>query len=157
MTTAADLIASFGLQPHPEGGHYREVFRAKDLVMTANGPRSAGTTIFYLLSGNERSHFHRIDADEIWFYHQGGPLDIYSLNPDGSGAIQTLSEGNPQVIIPKGVWFGAKLKDMSGYCLASCAVMPGFEFSGFEMAKPNDLLRDWPDYESWIDVLTAQS
>lgn len=153
--SARKLIEALSLSPHPEGGYYRETFRADESVETKRGPRAAGTAILYLLAGEERSRFHRIDADEVWFFHQGGPLDIYSLKPDGGAIVQTLSADNPQVIIPKGDWFGAKTRSLQDYCLCSCAVMPGFEFSGFEMASRGELLAGWPEAREWIETLSA--
>lgn len=152
--TAEALISKLGLQPHPEGGHYREIFRSDIEVGTPDGARSAGTTIFYLLEGSERSHFHRIDADEIWFHHQGGALNIVCLEEDGSLSIKQISQDMPQAVIPKGVWFGAALEKSDDYCLTSCAVMPAFEFSGFEMASRAELLDGWPDHKDWIEKLT---
>lgn len=154
MSRASDLITVLSLQAHPEGGYYRETFRSELLVETPMGQRSAGTSILYLLFGEDVSRFHRIDADEIWFYHEGGPLIIYMLDGEGLIGFETLSPDNPQVTVKAGVWFGAALEKADDYCLVGCTVMPGFDFSGFELAKREVLLAGWPDASDWINRLT---
>ncbi|GLQ20323.1 cupin domain-containing protein [Algimonas porphyrae] len=154
MSDAQDLIESLALQPHPEGGFYRETYRAELTVNTPMGLRPVGTSIFYLLSGKDVSRFHRIDADEIWFHHRGGPLIIYSLDADGSIRSERLTTSHPQILIKAGVWFGAALEQPDDYCLVGCTVMPGFEFAGFELADSDQLLAGWPDAEDWIERLT---
>lgn len=154
MADPSDLIETLALQPHPEGGHYRETYRADLLVETPAGLRSAGTSILYLLSGDEVSRFHRIDADEIWFHHQGGTLIIYALHDDGRAQAHRLSTDQPQCVIKAGVWFGAALEHADDFCLVSCAVSPGFDFAGFELAQPDELLRQWPQAKDWIRRLT---
>ncbi|MGB3456985.1 MAG: cupin domain-containing protein [Litorimonas sp.] len=151
---ADTLIELFELKPHPEGGYYRETYRS-DLTVTADrSVRSAGTAILYLLSGSDVSRFHRIDADEIWHYHQGGPLEIHSLRAGGSHRVDRLEPSNPQIVIPAGVWFGAKLAEPLSHCLAGCTVSPAFEFSGFELAERDDLLAEWPEADTIIQALT---
>ncbi|MBI1364445.1 MAG: cupin [Alphaproteobacteria bacterium] len=131
--TAAEIIAALDLKPHPEGGWYRETWRA-----AAKGrERAAGTAIYYLLEAGRRSHWHRVDADEIWLYHAGGPLAL-SLRPDGEN-VETRALGadlnageRPQIVIPAHYWQAAE--PLGAFTLVSCAVAPAFEFSGFEMA-----------------------
>lgn len=134
MISAADIIAALGLQPHPEGGHYRETFRDQ-----AGGPRGHSTAIYYLLQAGERSHWHRVDAVEIWHHHAGAPLAL-SLSADG-GSVETLRLGpdilageRPQGIVPTGVWQAAE--SLGAWTLVGCTVAPGFDFAGFEMAPP---------------------
>jgi len=154
IDAAKALIETHELQPHPEGGFYRETFRSSIMVETDTGPRSSGTAILYLLSGTDVSRFHRIDADEIWHFHAGGALEIHSLLPDGSAHVETLSAENPQVIVKAGLWFGAMLAQTDSYCLVGCTVSPGFEFPGFELAKKATLLKTWPDAKEIIARLT---
>lgn len=155
MIKAAEaLIALHGLKPHPEGGFYRETYRTALMVETDDGIRSAGTAILYLLSGTDVSRFHRIDADEIWHFHTGGALEIHSLASDGTAHIDILNAHNPQVTIKAGLWFGAILAQPGSYCLVGCTVSPGFEFSGFELAKKATLLKTWPDESEIISRLT---
>ncbi|GHA90589.1 hypothetical protein GCM10009069_11950 [Algimonas arctica] len=154
VDAAITLIEKHGLLPHPEGGFYRETFRSDIQVETAVGPRSAGTAILYLLNGDDVSRLHKIDADEIWHFHEGAALAIHSLLPDGTACIDVLSPDNPQIVVAAGVWFGAELVERNSYCLVGCTVSPGFEFSGFELADPNMLLQTWPNARNVIARLT---
>lgn len=130
--TAADIIATLGLKPHPEGGHYRETFRDKH----APGGRAASTAILFLLARGERSHWHRVDAVEIWHYHAGAPLMLEIV--DGAteeivrlGAAVDAGE-IPQAIVPVRAWQAAE--SLGDWTLAGCTVAPGFTFEGFELA-----------------------
>lgn len=135
--TAEEVIERLGLVPHPEGGHYREIFRDP----SAGGGRGAVTSIFYLLKPGERSHWHRVDAAEIWYHHAGGALEL-ALSADGAdmhthhlGA--DLAVGHvPQAVVPAGWWQAARPLDPGpgGWVLVGCAVAPAFDFAGFEMA-----------------------
>ena len=134
--TAAEIIALLGLMPHPEGGHYRETFRSA----AAEGERASSTAIYYLLEAGEVSHWHRVDADEVWLFHAGAPL-VLSISPNGHdlsahhlGA--NLATGQlPQIVVPKGQWQAAE--SLGAWTLVSCTVAPGFDFAGFEMAAPD--------------------
>lgn len=154
IDAAKRLIKSHDLQAHPEGGFYRETFRSELRINTAFGQRNSSTAILYLLSGSDVSRFHRIDADEVWHFHEGGALAIYSLLLDGSTRVDVLGPDNPQVVITAGVWFGAALVKPDGYGFVGCTVSPGFEFSGFELAEPEILLAGWPTARDWIERLT---
>jgi predicted cupin superfamily sugar epimerase len=131
--TAAEIIATLGLQPHPEGGHYRETFR--DSVVDANG-RPASTAIYFLLASGERSHWHRIDAVEIWHYHAGAPLTL-EIADDNDRRMITLGPGaaageQPQGIVPPHAWQAASTT--GDWTLVGCTVAPGFDFATFELA-----------------------
>lgn len=128
------IIAHFGMKPHPEGGHYVETFR--DIVV---GDRARSTAIHFLLRAGERSHWHRIDAVEMWLWHAGSPLAL-SVSHDGEMAF-TLRLGadlvageRPQAIVPQGAWQAAE--PLGDFALVSCVVTPGFHFAGFELAPP---------------------
>lgn len=132
--TAAAIIAKLGLEPHPEGGWYRETWRAE----ATPGERASGTAIHFLLDAGERSHWHRIDAAEIWLWHAGGPLTL-SIAADASGPIRQITLGadvlageEPQALVPPGHWQAAA--PVAGWVLVSCLVSPGFDFAGFELA-----------------------
>ncbi|WP_171240642.1 cupin domain-containing protein [Ruegeria sp. HKCCA5491] len=131
--TAQDIIDHLKLQQHPEGGWFRETWRAE------NEGRATGTCIYFLLAEGERSHWHRVDATEIWLFHAGAPL-ILSISDTDTGPavdhvlIPDLSKGAPQLIVPKGHWQAAL--STGAYTLVSCTVSPGFEFDGFELADP---------------------
>ncbi|MCG7518033.1 cupin domain-containing protein [Ruegeria sp. Ofav3-42] len=131
--TAQQIIDHLKLEQHPEGGWFRETWRAD------NEGRATGTCIYFLLAEGESSHWHRVDATEIWLYHAGAPL-ILSLSATDDGPATDhlltpdLSEGAPQLIVPKNHWQAAR--STGEYTLVSCTVSPGFQFEGFELAAP---------------------
>ncbi|MEO0363444.1 MAG: cupin domain-containing protein [Pseudomonadota bacterium] len=133
---AREIIDTLGLEPHPEGGWYRETWRA----VAAAGHRPAGTAIYYLLEADQFSHWHRVDASEVWLWHAGAPLAL-TLSPDGHDAEAQLlgpelSQGQrPQRVVPPGWWQTAA--SLGRFTLVSCTVSPGFTFDGFEMAPPD--------------------
>jgi predicted cupin superfamily sugar epimerase len=126
----ADFIESLGLQPHPEGGHYAETWRGPD----RGDGRATGTAIYFLLLAGERSHWHRVDADEIWLYHLGAPLRLSIAGTDVDVHEQLLDPDHPQVRVPAGAWQSAE--PTGEFTLVSCIVVPGFDFAGFELAPP---------------------
>jgi predicted cupin superfamily sugar epimerase len=135
MTTAQEIIDILKLERHPEGGWYIQTFRDTE----DRGGRAHSTAIYYLLEGADRSHWHTVDATEIWHYHAGAPLEL-SLSGDGISA-RTLTLGidltagqRPQGLVRKGEWQSAR--SLGDWTLVSCTVAPGFEFSGFHMAPP---------------------
>ncbi len=138
--TAQDIIDHLKLQHHPEGGWFRETWRAD------NEGRATGTCIYFLLAEGERSHWHRVDATEIWLFHAGAPLILSISDTDTGPAVDhtltsDLVQGAPQLIVPKGHWQAARTT--GEYTLVSCTVSPGFEFDGFELADPGfDIPRD---------------
>jgi predicted cupin superfamily sugar epimerase len=127
--TAEEIIARLGLKPHPEGGHFVETFRAPE-----------GTAIYFLLKAGERSHWHKVNADEIWHHYAGAPLEL-SISDDGH-AVRHLRLGTdfaigeqPQAVVPRHVWQAAR--SLGAWTLVGCTVSPAFEFSGFELAPPD--------------------
>ncbi|MGR3491505.1 MAG: cupin domain-containing protein [Shimia sp.] len=134
-TTAAQLIDTLGLQPHPEGGHYRQTWIAD----APDGERPVGTCIYFLLAEGEASHWHRVDATEIWHFYAGDPLTL-SLAATEEGPAQDLlltpdlRYGAPQIIVPEGHWQAAR--STGGWTLVGCTVSPAFQFEGFELAAP---------------------
>lgn len=134
---AREIIARLGLQPHPEGGHFRETFRDPE---TDAAGRSVGTAIYYLLEAGEVSEWHRVDAAEIWHYYAGAPM-VITISPNGNDAAAqhlgpVLEAGQrPQIIVPKGHWQSAT--SLGAWTLVGCTVAPGFTFDGFEMAPPD--------------------
>jgi uncharacterized protein len=131
--TPAEIIELLELQPHPEGGHFRETWRAA----APPGERAAGTAIYYLLQAGEISHWHRIDADEMWHWYAGSPLAL-ALSPDGCST-ETLRLGPdlasgelPQILVPAGAWQSAE--SLGPWTLVGCTVLPGFVFESFELA-----------------------
>ena len=130
---AAELIQLFGLIPHPEGGHYREMFRDPHTVCDG---RAASTAIYFLLARGERSHWHRIDAAEVWHFYAGAALALHIA--DGSSTtmhhlgIDFSAGERPQAVVPAGAWQSAE--SLGDWTLVGCTVAPGFQFAHFELA-----------------------
>jgi predicted cupin superfamily sugar epimerase len=133
--SAADIIARLELKPHPEGGHYRETFR--DVRLDAED-RACSTAIYFLLARDERSHWHRVDAVEIWHYYAGDALTLQIADGNGKRSVRLgpdLAAGDvPQAIVPPRAWQAAE--SAGDWTLVGCTVAPGFEFARFELA-PN--------------------
>jgi predicted cupin superfamily sugar epimerase len=135
VSEARAIIEKLGLAPHPEGGWYKETWRAD----AAEGERAAGTAIHFLLDAGEQSHWHRVDADELWLWHAGSPLEL-RIGDDAGQLVRVVLGGDvlrgqvPQARVPKGMWQAASASE--GWALVSCVVVPGFEFAGFELAAP---------------------
>ncbi|SLN26207.1 cupin domain-containing protein [Oceanibacterium hippocampi] len=133
--TAAGIIAALGLAPHPEGGHFRETFRDAHA-----GGRGHSTAIYYLLEAGQRSHWHRVDAAEVWHHYAGAPLAL-ELSGDGINIRRlrlgtALDKGEqPQAVVPAGVWQAAR--SLGEWTLVGCTVAPAFEFEGFTLAAPD--------------------
>lgn len=129
--TAEEIIAHLGLEPHPEGGFYRQTWIAE------NQGRATGTCIYFLLKDGQSSHWHKVDATEIWLYHAGAPL-VLSLSADDTGPAvdhlltPDLTQGQPQIIVPENHWQAARTT--GDFTLVSCTVSPGFQFEGFTLA-----------------------
>ncbi|UDQ89660.1 cupin domain-containing protein [Xanthobacter autotrophicus] len=132
--TAEAVIALLQLQPHPEGGFFRETFREK----AADGGRGASTAIYFLLRAGERSHWHKVDASEIWHWHAGAPLKLRIADAGGKRDVMLgpdLAAGErPQGVVPPFAWQSAE--SLGAWTLVGCTVAPAFDFSGFELAPP---------------------
>jgi uncharacterized protein len=132
--SAQEIIARLGLTPHPEGGWYRETWRAP----AAEGERASATAIHFLLEDGQRSHWHRVDAAELWFWHAGAPL-MLEIARDEVSPIESIRLGpqvlvgdQPQGLVPPGWW--QAVRSLGDWSLVSCVVSPGFEFAEFELA-----------------------
>jgi predicted cupin superfamily sugar epimerase len=153
------IIQQLQLLPHPEGGYYKETYRGEQLVAGKNGkPRNVSTAIYYMLQNDDKSHFHRIQSDELWFFHQGEAFEIVAII---NGNATTFVLGNdfaggamPQVVIPANTWFASRVKNGKGYALASCTVAPGFDFDDFEMAARQELIAEYPHLADVIITFT---
>lgn len=150
---AAYWIKQLSLLPHPEGGFYKEMFRSTQEVSRVGDDTvlQACTSIYYLLEGADYSGFHKIASDEIWYFHKGVPLTVHIINKDGRHEAMELSDqpdGNLSLVVPAGLWFAAELPSKTGYTLVSCAVAPGFEFTEFEMANKEELIKSYPGNEA---------
>lgn len=154
--TPEAIIQKLHLIPHPEGGFYKETYRAKETF----GDYHLGTAIYFLLTDEHHSNFHRIKQDELWFHHYGAAIDIHSLT-NGKHIINKLGmnseDASPYLRVPKNTIFGSSLADGSkGFALVSCVVIPGFEFRDFELFSYAQLIQEFPDYEGIIRKLTPE-
>lgn len=159
--TAQDWIARLALTPHPEGGWYRETYRSREHVPAAALPsrfgaaRVFGTAIYYLLHAGERSALHRIKSDEVWHHYAGDAVTLWLLEAPGvAREIRLGGSGEPQAVVPAGVWYGARVADGGAYALMGGTVAPGFDFADFELADRGRLLAGWPAHRSVIEALT---
>lgn len=163
--SAADWIERLGLRPHPEGGFFRETYRAAETVEAAHlpprfgGARAFATAILFLLPAGEVSALHRLKSDEVWHFHAGGPLDVIVL--EGDGAVRQTRLGASvergevlQSVVPAGHWFGARPAPGSAYSLVGCTVAPGFDLADFELAPRETLLVRYPQHAALIRALT---
>lgn len=164
MITAQELIERYGLQSHPEGGHYLQTYCSTELILLDalparfNGNRYFSTAIYFLLAGKQFSAFHRIKSDELWHFYHGVGLHIYLLHPDGRGELLKLGDDlangySFQQVVPAGCWFASKPIDENGFSFVGCTVAPGFDFADFEMAKKDELIEQYPQHEGWINKL----
>lgn len=147
--TAKDVIQTLGLAPHPEGGWYREIYRSADRVQRGDETRSTTTAIYYLLEHQQLSRWHVVDADEIWHFYGGAPLELLAYDPRSRELKREVlhsaaSDTRPVGVIPAGVWQAARSLGQSpgDYSLVGCTVSPGFEFSGFQFTI------DLPDHRA---------
>jgi uncharacterized protein len=161
MMNAKEIVQKLGLIEHPEGGFYRETYRAAQAIETEGGEiRNISTAIYFLLENDNRSLFHRIQSDELWFFHQGESLEIVLIE---DGVLRTIVLGNRfdagevlQAIIPANTWFASGVKNSNGYSLVSCTVAPGFDFADFELAKRENLIQVYPALKETIQKFTKE-
>jgi predicted cupin superfamily sugar epimerase len=149
------------LDPHPEGGYFREVYRSQNMIRKDalpygfEGERVCSTSIYYLLEKDDFSAFHRIKSDEIWHHYDGGSVKLYVLVPDGNLIEYKLGKRiengeKPQVTVPANCWFAAVPDEDCSFVLAGCTVSPGFDFADFEMALPDHLGNEYPKHKDFI-------
>ena len=149
---ANEYIKKLKLEPHPEGGYYRQVF-GND----ASGKKDV-STIYYMLTDSDMSAFHRLhEMTEIWYYHAGEPLNIYVIDTDGKLIVHNLSpDGEMQVVIHPEQWFAADIPSKEGFCLVGCAVAPAFTFENFELGRKEELLQRFPQHAEVIQKLCRE-
>jgi len=167
MKRMDDLVRHLGLQPHPEGGWYRETWRATEIIASESLPsrfpaaRCHGTAIYYLLGPGDFSALHRIRSDELWHFYAGSTLRIHVIEPNGDCRTERLgsdlAQGDRyQVMVPHGCWFGADVEAENGFSLVGCTVSPGFDFADFELGERRALLRQYPQHKALINALTRE-
>lgn len=167
MSRAEEWIRRLDLKPHPEGGAYREIYRASESVPKSGlpprfpGDRAFATSIYFLLLPGQTSRFHRLKADEVWHLYDGGPAVLHVLDPDtgyrGLGLGLDAGRGEaPQLVVPAGCWFAAELEPGAELLLAGCTMAPGFEFADFELGKRRDLVALFPAHADIIERLAPE-
>lgn len=153
------------LLPHPEGGFYKEVYRSKETIPLSalpkgySGDRNHSTSIYFLLTSDNFSAFHRIKQDEIWNFYTGDPLYVHVIDPEGNYTRHELgldfeNGAQPQFVVPGGCWFASSVKEGGQFSLVGCTVAPGFDFEDFELAEYQELADLYPKHDSVIKALT---
>jgi uncharacterized protein len=160
-------IEKLQLIPHPEGGFYRQTFRSELTIERAGlpssfpGSRAASTAIYFLLSGENFSAFHRLRSDEVWHFYAGAPLIVHVISERGHYLAITLGADLDagqvlQAVVPAGCWFASHVADWKSWALVGCTVAPGFEFEDFELAKRAELVQKYPQHRALIERLTRK-
>ncbi|KEO84301.1 cupin domain-containing protein [Tumebacillus flagellatus] len=160
--TASYWIEKLGLEAHPEGGFFKRTYESAGEVETKEGTRPLSTSITFLLRSQDVSHFHRLQSDEIWYYHGGSSLTVHVIHPDGAyEAIQLGPDPEQgevlQAIVPAQSIFGSTVNEPNTYALVGCMVSPGFDYADFELFKREELLALYPQHEEIIRRLTLSS
>ncbi len=165
MNRVEDIVDRLGMNSHPEGGYYKETYRSKSMIPQHvlseefTGARNYSTAIYFLLTSDNFSAFHRIKQDEIWHYYEGSSLYVHVIEPNGeykkhSVGINLDQEELPQLVVPAGCWFASSVKNKDSYSLVGCTVAPGFDFNDFELAQRNTLIEEYPEYKEIITQFT---
>ncbi|MUP44840.1 cupin domain-containing protein [Gramella sp. BOM4] len=165
MSTTQEIIEKLDLKPHPEGGFFRETYRSKGEIAAAGlnsnyySSRNYSTCIYFLLTSEKFSAFHRIKQDEIWHFYDGATIELHIISE--SGVLDSIKIGRdifngqtPQVIVPGGSWFAAEVSSKDSHSLVGCTVAPGFDFSDFELADRTRLISEFPQHEDLIRKFT---
>jgi predicted cupin superfamily sugar epimerase len=165
LPTADELIKRLGLQPHPEGGYFRETYKSAVTILESGLPagcasdRAAATAIYFLLRQGEKSLLHRLRFDEVWHFYLGGPLSLVVISPEGNAEHFTLGQDlnagqELQRAVPAGRWFGAYPLPGSPYSLVGCTVAPAFAFEDFTLGRRAGLIDCYPHLRELIKELT---
>jgi predicted cupin superfamily sugar epimerase len=167
VSDAAFWIERLDLRPHPEGGYFRETYRSAERIAGAAlparfpGDRAFATAVYFLLTRDAFSAFHRIRSDELWHFYAGDAVTLAILDADGAGGLTTESLGRdpqrgelPQVVIPAGAWFAAEVASSGSYALVGCTVAPGFDFADFELGDRRSLVAQYPQHRGVVERLT---
>ncbi|VYT90929.1 cupin [Clostridium tertium] len=158
MKSAEYYIENLSMEPHIEGGYFKESFVSTDNIRT---DKKLWSSIYFLLMTGEVSNFHRLKSDELWYYHDGEALTIYMITEEGKLITKQLGKNiecgeEPQVLVPKGCIFGSAMNN-NGYALVGCMVSPAFEYDEFELFTRKELLDLYPDYRDIIIKLTREN
>ena len=164
MRTAKEFIESYQLLPHPEGGYYKETYKSNEVIPynalpeRFSGDRYFSTSIYFLLEKGNFSAFHKIKSDECWHFYAGKTLLVYVIHI--SGELEIISLGNNiandekfQFVVPANCWFASEPAPDTDFSFAGCTVAPGFDFADFELAKTDELVKQYPQHEEIIKRL----
>ena len=165
MLLVKDIVKKLDLQPHPEGGYYKETYRSEDIIRDTilgnefNGSRNLCTGIYYLLESDDFSALHKINQDEMWHFYLGEAIELTMISDAGELSMVTIgnnvSNGEVlQFVVPKRYWFGARLLKANSFALVGCTVSPGFDFNDFKLGEREELLNKFPQHEDIIESLT---
>ncbi len=160
---AQEYIQNLQLEAHPEGGYYRRTYQSNIVLPSTALPnrfknsRLAASAIYFLLTTDSFSAFHRLEADELWHFYAGTSVMLYLIHPDGR--LQTIEVGNPlnnpnatfQALIPAQTWFAASVIAADSYALVGCTLAPAFDFEDFELAEKTELLKEYPQHVDLIE------
>jgi predicted cupin superfamily sugar epimerase len=160
-------IEKLELERHPEGGYFRQTYKAALVVPKSAlpagfaGARAASTAIYFLLEGENFSAFHRLRSDEVWHFYAGDPLVVQVIEPEGKCSSILLGRDPEagqvlQAVVPAGCWFASHVGDWNSFAVVGCTVAPGFDFADFEMGKREELVRTYPQHRALIERLTRE-
>ncbi|GAA4269721.1 cupin domain-containing protein [Hyunsoonleella aestuarii] len=161
------LINNLDLRPHPEGGYFKETYRSSDIITEDNlndnfqGDRNFSTAIYFLLTSDSFSAFHRINQDEFWHFYKGSSIKLHIISDDGIYSVITIGNNLetgevPQFVVPAKHWFAAEVIKNDSYSLIGCTVSPGFDFKDFELAERSQLISEFPNHKTEISRLTRK-
>lgn len=162
MKTPDYWIKFLDLEPHPEGGYFKETYRSVENVINRNGQqRSASTGIYFLITSENFSAFHKIESDEMWHHYEGDALFVYVIHSDGNLEIIRIGKNAEkgeklQAVVPAGSWFASRVNTPNSYALVGCTVSPGFDFQDFVLAKREELINEFSQHKNIITELTRE-
>jgi predicted cupin superfamily sugar epimerase len=160
-------IERLGLAPHPEGGYFRQTYRAEVTIAREalppcfTGARAVSTAIYFLLRGENFSAFHRLRSDEVWHFYAGDPLVVHVIDPEGKYSSILLGHDPEagqvlQAVVRAGCWFASHVADWKSFAVVGCTVAPGFDFADLEMGKRAELVRLFPRHQEVVERLTRE-
>ena len=163
--TATEIINHFNLTKHPEGGYYKETYRSSEVIRNESlsdvfiGERNYSTCIYFLLTSEKFSAFHKINQDEIWHFYKGTTLKLHMISPKGDYSFvlignDLLKNEKPQFVVPAQYWFAAEVIKENSFAFTGCTVAPGFDFNDFVLPKKEELIALFPKHSTIIKQLT---
>jgi hypothetical protein len=164
---ARHWIEKLRLEPHPEGGYFRQTYRSETVIAREalpsgfTGARTVSTAIYFLLEGKNFSAFHRLRSDEVWHFYAGSPVSVHVIEPDGKYSLITVGNDldageDLQAVVRAGCWFASHVADWKSFAVVGCTVAPGFDFEDFEMGKRGELAVRFPEQRELIERLTRE-